>query len=303
MAPTLAPELRRPRRLKPWSRQRIAIVVIALLGAGVLLYPAAAGWFADREHATEMSGYVERVNGLGQDEVDSLLEDAREYNEALPGGPLRDPYTLNESGEQVAVSNGSAWYERTLDIGSHGVMGRISIPSIDAQLPIYHGTSDETLARGVGHLYGSSLPVGGESTHSVLTAHSGYVRSTLFDDLKKVATGDVFSVTVLNETLYYRVDQILTVLPAETEELRRVIGRDYITLVTCTPTGVNSHRLLVRGERIAAPEGPIADGTVPSVSSDPGFPWWAPVFLITAAGVIRLTRPLRPRRRDFATAG
>lgn len=295
------PELRRPRRPKPWTVQRIAIVLIAVLGAGVLLYPTASAWFSDREHATEVSGYVERVDGLAPEERTHLLDEARAYNAALPGGPLRDPYTLNESGEQVAVGNGEETYATMLDLGDEGMMGRVSIPSIGVQLPIFHGTSDDTLARGVGHLFGSALPVGGTGTHSVLTAHSGFVHSTLFDHLKEVAEGDVFTVTVLDETLYYRVTQILTVLPEDTEALRRVDGEDLVTLVTCTPTGVNSHRLLVRGERIATPASESGDVAVPSATTDPGFPWWALIFGSVTVGAIILTRPQR-RRRDFAPA-
>lgn len=296
-----APELRRPRRAKSWTVQRIAIIVIAVLGAGVLLYPSAAAWFSDRDHATEMSGYVEQVDGLGQEERNGLLDEARAYNAALPAGPLRDPYTLNERGEQVAIGNGAETYEKMLDVGEEGMMGQVNIPSIGVQLPIFHGTSDATLARGVGHLFGSALPVGGTGTHSVLTAHSGFVHSTLFDHLNQVKQGDVFTVTVLDETLYYKVTQILTVLPEDTEALRRVEGKDLVTLVTCTPTGVNSHRLLVRGERIAAPSDATGDVAIPSTTTDPGFPWWTLIFVSVTAGAVFLTRPQR-RRRDFAPA-
>jgi sortase A len=171
------------------------------------------------------------------------------------------------------------------------MLGRISIPSIHAELPIFHGTDESTLSRGVGHLCGSSFPVGGSSTHSVLTAHSGFVNATLFDNLDKVAVGDTFQVSVLNETLNYRADQILTVLPQETDSLRRVNGKDYITLVTCTPRGINSHRLLVRGERVDSPPGPTGNEAHGGPFTEPGFPWWMLILAGTLAGSVLLTRP------------
>ncbi|WGM22904.1 class C sortase (plasmid) [Paenarthrobacter sp. OM7] len=272
--------------------------MVSILGIGVLLYPTAAAWFSDRVHATEISGYVESVENLSRSEQESLLEEARKFNTELPAGPLRDPYSLNASGEQTVVGAGSEAYKKMLDIGPGGMMGRVSIPSIHTDLPIFHGTDDETLSKGAGHLFGSGLPVGGAGTHSVLTAHSGFVNATLFDDLDQVLEGDVFSVTVLGTTLYYKVNQIRTVLPDETDDLRKVEGKDYITLVTCTPTGVNSHRLLVRGERT---DPPAADSeqTLPSQAPDPGFPWWALAFAGTAILSVLGTRP----RKTTPTSG
>jgi len=284
---------RRPNRLfKRWSLQRLLIVLVAIAGIGLLLYPAAAAWFSDRVHDTEISGYADTVKDLAPTAQQELLAQARQYNAELPAGPLRDPYSLSEKGEKESIGSGSAAYQKMLAVEPGGMMGTISIPSIHTNLPIFHGTDEATLAKGVGHLFGSSLPVGGTSTHAVLTAHSGYVNSTLFDSLKKVATGDVFSVTVLDQTIYYNVDHITTVLPDETDDLRQVKGKDYITLVTCTPTGVNTHRLLVRGVRIPSPalaaQGPQ---TLPSNVANPGFPWWALVFPAAVATSIVLTRP------------
>lgn len=184
------------------------------------------------------------------------------------------------------------------------MMGRISIPSIHSDLPIFHGTDDETLSKGAGHLFGSGLPVGGTGTHSVLTAHSGFVNATLFDDLDQVRQGDVFSVTVLGESFYYKVDQIKTVLPEETDDLRKVQDKDYVTLVTCTPTGVNSHRLLVRGERVDAPAAGSAHA-LPSQAMDPGFPWWALALVGTAVLIVVVTQPrkARPTRGEEAAEG
>ncbi|MDR6638549.1 class C sortase [Paenarthrobacter nitroguajacolicus] len=273
-----------------WTRQRLFIVVAAILGIGVLLYPTAAAWFSDRVHATEISGYADTVKNLAPSAQEALLEEARQFNRELPNGPLRDPYSLNDKGEQTVVGAGSEAYKKLLDVGPEGMMGRISIPSIHADLPIFHDTDDSTLAKGAGHLFGSGLPVGGADTHSVITAHSGFVNATLFDNLDKVKEGDVFSVTVLGETLYYKVGQIKTVLPENTDDLRKVPGKDLITLVTCTPKGINSHRLLVRGERIDAPSGDAAQ-LVPSQALDPGFPWWALGLIGSAILMVVVTKP------------
>lgn len=282
-----------------WSAQRIIIVVVAILGVGILLYPTAAAWFSDRVHATEISGYVDSVENLSPSAQKTLLDEARKFNKELPSGPLRDPYSLNDQGEKTVIGAGSEAYQRMLAVGPGGMMGRISIPSIHTDLPIFHGTDEETLSKGAGHLFGSGLPVGGTGTHSVLTAHSGFVNATLFDDLDQVRDGDVFSVTVLGESFYYKVDQIKTVLPEETDDLRKVQDKDYITLVTCTPTGVNSHRLLVRGERIDAPAAGSSQ-TLPSQASDPGFPWWALALVGTAVLMVVVTHPRKTRSADTA---
>lgn len=282
----------------------MAIVVVAILGIGVLLYPDAASWFSDRKHATDVNGYVSQIQSMDPEETQEQLAEARRYNSNLPGGPLRDPWALDPNGQQTAVGDGTEAYFNTLngtDGESGGIMGRIRIPTIGADLPIYHGTDEETLTEGVGHLYGSGLPVGGVGNHSVLTAHSGLVNSTLFTELHQVEHGDVFSVQVLDEVLYYEVDQLLTVEPDETESLRQEPGGDYLTLITCTPIGVNSHRLLVRGERV---DGPAAEQagvvTLPSDTQDPGFPWWALGLVGGAAVAVVATRPRQ--RKDILEA-
>jgi len=288
----------------PWSRQRLLIVVVAVIGVGILLYPTAAAWFSDRVHATEISGYVDSVQTMNPSAKKSLLDQAREFNEELPSGPLRDPYSLNEAGEQTTIGAGSEAYKKMLAVGPGGMMGRISIPSIHADLPIFHGTDEDTLSKGAGHLFGSALPVGGEGTHSVLSAHSGFVNATLFDDLDKVHEGDVFSINVLDETIYYKVDQILTVLPDQTEALRKVEGKDYLTLITCTPKGINSHRLLVRGERTTAPISADGPRTLPSTTTDPGFPWWILGITGSIALAIIATKPRRrPSDQEHGPSG
>ncbi|ABM06421.1 sortase A [Pseudarthrobacter sp. PvP004] len=278
------------RVIGPWSKQRILVVLIAITGVGILLYPTAAAWFSDRVHATEISGYVATVENLNPSEKTSILDSARKFNEELPSGPLRDPYSLNEEGKQTTIGAGSDAYQNLLDVGPGGMMGRISIPSIHTDLPIFHGTDEDSLSKGAGHLFGSALPVGGQGTHGVLSAHSGFVNATLFEDLDKVAEGDTFSISVLDQTIYYKVDSIQTVLPNQTDALRKVPDKDYVTLVTCTPTGVNSHRLLVRGERTEAPSAESPQ-TMPSRASDPGFPWWVLGLIGAATVAILITRP------------
>jgi sortase A len=160
---------------------------------------------------------------------------------------------------------------------------------------VLHGTDPEALTQGVGHVFGSSLPVGGESTHSVLTAHAGYVNATLFDELDRLEPGSQFSIHVLGETLVYQVDQILEVLPNESDSLQVIEGEDRVTLITCTPIGVNTHRLLVRGERIDGPavrERAAAEAAPPP--SAPGFPWWVLAVLGTATGAYALARLATP---------
>lgn len=287
------------RLVRRWSLQRLLIVLIATIGVGVLLYPTAAAWFSDRIHDTAISGYADQVKSLAPTSQEDLLAQARAYNAELPAGPLRDPYSLSENGEKETIGSGSEAYKKLLAVDPDGMIGTISIPSIKTNLPIFHGTDEETLSKGVGHLFGSSLPVGGTSTHAVLTAHSGYVNATLFDSLKQVVTGDVFTVTVLDQTIYYKVDQIKTVLPDDTDDLRQVKGKDYITLVTCTPTGVNTHRLLVRGERIPAPTTNKSTAqTFASTTTNPGFPWWALILIGTPVSATLLTRPRSLARKN-----
>ncbi len=281
-----------------WGLSHILIMIVALVGVALLVYPSAASWLSALKHDTEVDGYVQTVDNLAGAETSALLAQARAYNENLPAGPLRDPYALGADGQQTAVGDGSDAYFKTLAVPGSDAMARVRIPSIGVDLPVYHGTSDETLARGIGHLFGSGLPVGGAGNHAVLTGHSGFVQSKLFDDLDKVALGDTVVVSVLNQDLYYRVDQILTVLPDETESLRQVPGHDYVSLVTCTPTGVNTHRLLVRAERVDAPETDRSRVTIANTTDPAGFPWWAIalVGIPTAVFFVIRPRPVAPRR-------
>lgn len=213
--------------------------MILLAGIGIMLYPTISDWWNLKTQSRAIATYVEQVDDLSTEDYEAILQEARAYNEKLSAleTPLYDY-------EQVAG------YESILDITGTGIMGYVTIPTIDVQLPIYHGTSAEVLNIAIGHLQGTSLPVGGMGTHSVIMAHRGLPSAKLFSDLDELAVGDTFTVTVLNEVLTYEVCDIAIVLPDEIEKLAIEPGEDYVTLMTCTPYGVNTHRLLVRGKRI-----------------------------------------------------
>ena len=268
----------------------------AMIGIGALVYSSAADWFSTLNHNSEVSGYVEAVEQLPSPEREAKLELAREYNSHMPQGILRDPYSASsdENDEDAAYQS----YLEVLRVSDNGVIGELSYPSLAIGLPIYHGTSDEVLSKGVGHLYGSSLPVGGPSTHTVLTSHSGLLNAALFTRLPSAELGDIFKITVLGETHYYEVDQLETVLPDQTDGLRIVSGEDYVTLITCTPIGINSHRMLVRGVRVEAPAETPGSGIVAGDGKTAGFPWWAIIFAAgSAASAYLLLVPAKPRRR------
>jgi sortase A len=273
-----------------WPLRRLMVLVLALAGAGILLYPSAGAWFATRAHAEAIAGIEQQVEQMPAQVRQAELRAAHQYNDTLPPRPMKDPYSGNSDD---APDDSARRYEHTLDAIDGGVMGVLRIPTIDVNLPVYHGTGEAALEKGVGHLFGSTLPVGGPYTHSVLTAHSGMVGHTLFDHLNEVVLGDEFQVDVLGQTRTYRVDSIQTVLPEETDSLVRVADKDYITLITCTPTGVNSHRLLVRGVRVpnsaAEPVDPYSNG----LTGGAGFPWWALIAIGVFAALVLLTRRLR----------
>lgn len=266
------------------------VVVVAMVwaGLGLLLYPAAATWYADIGHRDAVTGYAREVEQIAPAQRERLLEDARRYNASLPQGRLQDPWTSRDTAPGL---DPGSYAEQLAIADASGVIGRISYPRLDIQLPIYHGTAPAILRKGAGHLFGSSLPVGGAGSHAVLTSHSGYVHK-LFDDLHRARTGDVFAVNVLDQTFYYEVDDIATVEPDQTESLRIEPGADLLTLVTCTPIGVNSHRLLVRGHRVDAPTTPPPGTTILGPGADrgrAGFPGWLVLLLGgggTATGVV-----------------
>lgn len=235
----------------------ILAIVFFLAALGLTFYPVISNYVNARyasEIQTSYEAVIEDTNNL-------LLETAKEsairYNESIiPGTTEADAYS------QEALQKAFEDYENQLNVAGNGIMGYVSVPKVSIDLPIYHGTGNDTLEQGVGHLLGSSLPVGGNSTHAILTAHSGMASQKMFSDLPQLEIGDVFYLEVLGETLAYQVDQINTVLPHDTTYLGIEHGKDLCTLVTCTPFGVNTHRLLVRGERIPYEEAELIEETI-----------------------------------------
>ncbi|MFT3876409.1 MAG: class C sortase [Propioniciclava sp.] len=273
--------------------------VIAMIGLGLLLYPEAANWVSRIGHDAEISGYVEQVRGAPSEERQRLLAAAYGYNDELDPGPLTDPY-VSLSEDTIRRSELYQRYEEMLRLSGTHAIGTLSYPGVDIGLPMYHGTSDEVISRGIGHLYGTSLPVGGPSTRAVLTSHSGLPHAALFTALHRAQLGDTFWISVLGEDHHYRVESIETVAPGDTSSLRIIEGEDWVTLFTCTPVGVNSHRLMVHAIRIPAPEG----GGVQAVGGDGvelGFPWWTVWFTLGSALVAWfLFAPVRPAKRTGA---
>lgn len=222
----------------------IIIVLLFLGGAGLVLYPVVSSWYMGRHQGQVIADYDAEAAKLSQAQMEEELEKARRYNESLLGNVvLTDPFNAEGLEEQ------NTEYEDLLNIGGDGVMGSVEIPGQDIYLPIYHGTDSVSLEKGAGHLQNSSLPVGGKGIHAVISGHTALPTAELFTDLDQVEKGDVFYIHILKETLAYRVYDIETVLPEQVESLGIVQGRDLVTLVTCTPYGINSHRLLIHAER------------------------------------------------------
>ena len=218
----------------------IVLVILLLIGLSLLLYPTVSDYWNSFHQTRAIATYAENVAALDNASYDAIWDAARQYNRNL----------CSRSNSFLLSEEQKAEYESLLDISGQGVMGYIEIPEIDVSLPIYHGTEDPVLQVAVGHLEWTSLPVGGESTHCVLSGHRGLPSAKLFTNLDKLREGDIFLLRILDEVLTYEVDQILIVEPQEVGALQIVEGQDYCTLVTCTPYGINTHRLLVRGHRI-----------------------------------------------------
>ena len=216
------------------------LVLMFFAGLSLLLYPTVSNYWNSLHQSRAIAAYVEQVTQIDNETFDQLREQARAYNRTLVGKAYRYDMTRQEREEYLGL----------LNVSENGIIGYIEIPGIHCELPIYHGTDADALQIGVGHIEGSSLPVGGESTHCAISGHRGLPSAKLFSDLDKLTVGDRFILRVLDDTLTYEVDQIHTVLPGEMDELEIVEGEDYCTLVTCTPYGVNTHRLLVRGYRV-----------------------------------------------------
>lgn len=221
------------------NRSTIILILIFLVGLSVMLYPTVSDYVNQKNQSRAVASYSEEVENLSDVDYQAYFDAADDYNRRLAETP--DAFYRPEE-----VSG----YTDTLDVSGTGIMGYITIPKIGVELPVYHGTSDGVLQVAAGHLEGSSLPVGGAGTHAVISAHRGLPSAKLFTNLDELEVGDTFTITVLDRVLTYEVDQISIVLPTETDLLQPVEGKDYVTLMTCTPYGINTHRLLVRGKRI-----------------------------------------------------
>lgn len=221
----------------------LLIILIFLAGAGVFSYPTISNLWNEYRNAQLVSRYNESVGTLSEDRYKELWQEAQEYNDHHTVNSIVDAFDEND---EYILSHP---YDEVLDPNGDGLMGSIEIPKLNLTLAIYHGLSTEVLEKGIGHVEGTSLPIGGESTHAVLAGHRGLPSAKLFTDLDQMELGDIFLIHVLDRTLAYKVDQIKTVLPSESDELSIIEGEDHVTLVTCTPYGVNTHRLLVRGIR------------------------------------------------------
>lgn len=242
------------------KKKYIAFGLLFLIGLSILLYPL----ISDKWNRYRDSELINQYDtAVANDTVSPKIEDmflaAREYNEQIKEESIPDAFSIRDG-----ITDET--YEALLNIGSDGMMGYVEIPVIGENIPIYHYTTEESLKKGAGHLFGSSLPIGGENTHAIISVHRGLPSAKLFTDLNLVEEGDVFYIHVLNKTLAYQVDQILTVKPEETESLGIQDGEDLVTLVTCTPYAVNTHRLLVRGHRIDYDEAKAVEETETVVS-------------------------------------
>lgn len=247
-------------------RYKVAIffvVLIFLIGVGIMSYPLVSSIMNNMNDRSSMAGYISDAKDMNEDRLNTFFSQAEEYNDSLTGNVIiTDPF------DQEAYEKIGAGYQDAFDVDGTGLIGYVKIPKINVYLPINHGTSEDILKKGAGHLQNTSLPIGGESTHSVISAHTGYPTDTFFDNLVDLKKGDEFYIYVLNKTLKYEVDQIKIILPSETDDLRIITGEDHITLLTCTPYGINDHRLLVRGIRKEYTEENSDENQITAISVD-----------------------------------
>lgn len=268
----------------------LILLLILLIGAGLIAYPSFANWWNSFHQSRAVASYAETVANMNTEEYERIISKAQAYNRKLSRSGIL--WTLDEDEEKE--------YKEQLDIGTSGIMGYIDIPKIDVMLPIYHGIDESILQVAVGHIPGTSLPVGGKGSHCVVSGHRGLPSARLFTDIDKLVEGDTFTITVLNKTLTYEVDQIRTVLPTDLSDLQIEKGKDYVTLVTCTPYGINTHRLLVRGHRIENADGDasvIAD----ALQIEPIYiaPFIAiPILILLIIGMFIMTGMRTRRRRE-----
>lgn len=249
--------------MKAWIRRNLLTVVMAagmMVGVFLLIYPSISNYWNSFHQTQAISTYAESVNNMSHEDYSRILDSARKYNERIAASGMHWNMTESQRAE----------YEQQLSIDGSDVMAYVSVPKFHIKCPIYHGTEEDILQIAVGHLEASSLPVGGESTHSLISGHRGLPSARLFTDIAKMKEGDVWTIRVLNETLTYECDQIRTVLPDDLSDLKIEEGKDLCTLITCTPYGINTHRLLVRGHRIPNVDG-AANLTADAIQIEPKY--------------------------------
>ena len=270
---------------------RIVLILIFITGLGILLYPIISNLLMNIFQTTAIQEYNYTVEQMEQDRMEEILSEARVYNEQFKNTIVVDPFS------QEAESSVNSEYNEILNID--GTMGYIEIPKIDVNLPIFHGTSEEVLKKGVGHIDTTPLPIGGEGNHSVLSAHRGLPSAKLFTDLDKLEIDDVFMIKMLTETLVYRIDQIKVVEPTDTQYLQAEEGEDYITLITCTPYAINTHRMLVRGTRIDTDEyfATINNSNLGNEKNSVNYLFIFIIVVIIVLIVIFIFKKVRRRRR------
>lgn len=260
----------------------IILLGMIVVGLGLIAYPSVADWWNSFHQTRAVAAYASVIADMSHEEYDKILNEAAEYNKQIAETGVR----WQMSDEEIQE------YNSILDITGTGIMAYIDIPKIHVQLPIYHGTDDAILQIAVGHITGSSLPVGGETSHCIVSGHRGLPSAKLFSDLDELVVGDLWTVNVLDQTLTYEVDQIRVVLPTDLKYLEMEDGKDYCTLVTCTPYGVNTHRLLVRGHRVPNVQG-NARVTADALQIEPAYvaPFiGTPIILILIVMLIIATR-------------
>ena len=275
------------------KKQNIILFLFLLVGLSILNYPFLSQWVNRRSESQAVESYEKQIDVLEEEKKRAIKQEAEAYNKELleKQTGVSDGFSMQNKRDDI--------YEEILNPSGDGIMGVLRIPKIQVHLPIYHGTSAKVLEEGVGHLYGSSFPTGGEGTHSVFSSHRGLPSKTLFTDLDQLKEGDLFFLDILGEEMAYRVEEILTVEPEETEALEIIPGKDYVTLVTCTPYGINSHRLLVRGERILWEE--KEEKTKEKITH--GIWQWMKILfvvsavVILAAGILLIVIPFMKKRR------
>lgn len=282
------------------------IILIFIAGIGTMSYPLVSSVINNIDSRNHVEEYTKTTKQMSSQETLEMFKQAEEYNHSLTNNVIiTDPF------DEKAYKKIGANYENALNVDGNGLIGYIDIPKINVYLPIYHGTAEDILAKGAGHLQNTSLPIGGESTHSVISAHTAYPGETFFDYLTDMEEGDEFYIHVLDRVLKYEVDSIKVVLPEETDDLRVVKGKDYITLLTCTPYSVNTHRLLVRGKRVEYDDSKyITTGASAASFGNDGIfflgykvPYWAAaliivgfVALVVIIVIIRLKRSKKKKR-------